>query len=138
MLPSGQGGRDGGFGTHKIEKYKRVQTVGGGAYGVVYKGYDTLTNEVIAVKRIKIEAENEGIPSTAIREISLLREIEHENVVKCPLTLSSRLKDVVTTEQKLYLIFEFVDMDLRQFLEQSEAKASLDPRLIKAAASIIA
>ena len=82
MLPRAP---DGGFGTHKIEEYKRVQTLGGGAYGVVYKGYDTKTNEVIAIKRIKIEAENEGIPSTAIREISLLREINHENVVKCDL-----------------------------------------------------
>ena len=131
MLSGGPGKKAGGFGTHQIDRYRRIQTVGGGAYGVVYKGYNTETNEVIAVKRIKIEAENEGIPSTAIREISLLREIEHENVVKWLWGRLCRLKDVVTTEQKLYLIFEFVDMDLRQFLEQSDAKAPLDPRLIK-------
>ena len=79
MLPSG---KEGGFGTHKIEKYKRAEPVGNGAYGLVYKGCDLQTNETIAIKRIKIEIENEGIPSTAIREISLLREVEHENIVK--------------------------------------------------------
>ena len=77
------GGKDGGFGAHKIEKYTRSeQPLGNGAYGIVYKGHDTQTGETIAIKRIKIEVENEGIPSTAIREISLLREIEHDNVVK--------------------------------------------------------
>lgn len=82
-MPSGNGeGKDGGFGTHRMDSYRRAEPVGGGAYGIVYKGYDTHTNEVIAVKRIKIEVENEGIPSTAIREISLLREVEHENIVK--------------------------------------------------------
>ncbi len=82
MMPKGSGSADPGFGTHQLEKYRRAEPVGGGAYGIVYKGYDTYTNEVIAVKRIKIEVENEGIPSTAIREISLLREIEHDNIVK--------------------------------------------------------
>ena len=73
MLPNG--GKDGCFGGHKIEKYQRVEPVGTGAYGVVFKGLDTQTHETIAIKRIKIESENEGIPSTAIREISLLKEI---------------------------------------------------------------
>ncbi len=117
------GGKDGGFGTHRIEKYSRAEPVGNGAYGIVYKGVDTQTKETIAVKRIKIEVESEGIPSTAIREISLLREVEHENVVK--------LKDVVTSDQKLYLIFEFVDRDLKQYLEQYSPKEDLNPKLIK-------
>lgn len=42
-----------------------------GTYGVVYKARDRVTNEVIALKKIRLEAEDEGIPSTAIREISL-------------------------------------------------------------------
>jgi len=80
MQPSGA--KDGGFGTHRLEKYTKSEPVGNGAYGVVYKGKDTATGEIIALKRIKIEVESEGIPSTAIREISLLREVEHDNVVK--------------------------------------------------------
>lgn len=76
------GGKEGCFGSNKLEKYTRSGPIGNGAYGIVYKGCDTQTGETIAIKRIKIETENEGIPSTAIREISLLREIDHENVVK--------------------------------------------------------
>ena len=43
------------FGTHTMDKYKRKETVGNGAYGIVYKGVDTETEEVVAIKRIKIE-----------------------------------------------------------------------------------
>ncbi len=42
-----------------------------GTYGVVYKARDRVTSEIIALKKIRLEAEDEGIPSTAIREISL-------------------------------------------------------------------
>jgi len=42
-----------------------------GTYGVVYKAKDRVTGEIIALKKIRLEAEDEGIPSTAIREISL-------------------------------------------------------------------
>lgn len=48
-----------------------------------------------------------------------------------------RLKDVVTTGQKLYLIFEFVDQDLKQFLEQFETKQAVDPKLIKVGVLLI-
>jgi serine/threonine protein kinase len=46
-------------------------------------------------------SESEGVPSTAIREISLLKELEHPNVVK--------LLDVVHADQKLYMVFEYLD-----------------------------
>ena len=53
----------------------------------------------------------EGVPSTAIREISLLKELEHPNVVS--------LIDVIHTNRKLYLVFEFIDMDLRKFMDSA-------------------
>merc|ERR1719235_1733628 len=62
------------------------------------------------MKKMKLEAEEEGVPSTAIREISLLKELNHPNVVK--------LLDVRCTQSSLYLIFEFVEMDLRQHLKR--------------------
>jgi cyclin-dependent kinase len=41
-----------------------------------------MTGEIIALKKIRLEAEDEGIPSTAIREISLLKELQHPNIVR--------------------------------------------------------
>lgn len=49
---------------------------------MVYKARDRLTNETIALKKIRLEQEDEGVPSTAIREISLLKEMQHGNIVR--------------------------------------------------------
>lgn len=62
-------------GKKKTDKYQKLDIVGEGTYGVVYKARDTETNEIYALKKIKLETEQEGIPSTAIREIALLKEL---------------------------------------------------------------
>lgn len=56
-----------------------------GTYGVVYKGRHKSTGQVVALKKIRLESEEEGVPSTAVREISLLKELQHPNVVRCVL-----------------------------------------------------
>lgn len=98
-----------------MSRYKRVEPLGGveevigdGAYGVVYKAKDLWNDDYVALKRIKIEAENEGIPTTALREISLLRNLCHENIVV--------LRDVVLESRRLYLIFELMDTDLKKYM----------------------
>ena len=108
-----------------------------GTYGVVYKARDTTTNVIVALKKIRLEAEDEGVPSTAIREISLLKELKDDNIVKYALlprvllghfisTLIKqmliilkhyRLLDIVHADQKLYLVFEFRDVDLKRYME---------------------
>jgi hypothetical protein len=105
------------------------------------------SNQIVALKKIRLEAEDEGVPSTAIREISLLKELKDDNIVRCvllpllppllrpvphipPMILAytstsllmhcaSRLLDIVHSDQKLYLVFEFLDVDLKRFMEQS-------------------
>ena len=52
-----------------------------GTYGVVYKGKNKKTGRLVALKKIRLESEDEGVPSTAIREISLLKELQHANIV---------------------------------------------------------
>ena len=53
-----------------------------GTYGVVYKGRHKATGQVVAMKKIRLESEEEGVPSTAVREVSLLQELKHPNVVR--------------------------------------------------------
>lgn len=64
-------------------QYERLDRVGEGTYGVVYKARDTRTGMIVALKKIRLEQEDEGVPSTAIREIALLKELNHQNVVRC-------------------------------------------------------
>lgn len=102
----------GGAGAQLIpgpERYKRMDKVGEGTYGVVYKCEDITTGQLVAIKRISLEQDDEGVPSTAIREISLLKELSHLNVV--------RLLDVVCQERRLHLVFEFLDKDLKKMLD---------------------
>lgn len=65
-----------------MRQYEKVEKIGEGTYGVVYKARNCVTNETIALKKIRLEQEDEGVPSTAIREISLLKEMQHGNIVR--------------------------------------------------------
>lgn len=83
-----------------------------GTYGVVYKALDLSTPDqrIVALKKIRLEAEDEGVPSTAIREISLLKEMNDPNIV--------RLYNIVHADgHKLYLVFEYLDLDLKKYME---------------------
>jgi serine/threonine protein kinase len=65
-----------------LEKYKKLEKLGEGTYGVVYKAINLETGETVAIKKIRLEKEDDGVPSTAIREISLLKNLKHPNVVE--------------------------------------------------------
>ena len=52
-----------------------------GTYGVVFLAKHKRTDETVALKKIRLENEDEGVPSTAIREITILKELEHKNIV---------------------------------------------------------
>lgn len=82
-----------------------------GTYGVVYKARElSHPNRIVALKKIRLEAEDEGVPSTAIREISLLKEMHDPNIVQ--------LFNIVHADgHKLYLVFEFLDLDLKKYME---------------------
>ena len=79
---------------------------------MVYKARDLTTpdHRIVALKKIRLEAEDEGVPSTAIREISLLKEMSDPNIV--------RLFNIVHADgHKLYLVFEYLDLDLKKYME---------------------
>jgi len=100
-----------------MEKYEKTEKIGEGTYGVVYKATNKVTNEIVALKKIRLETEDEGVPSTAIREISILRELQHKNIVE--------LKDVIHQDNKLYLSFEFLDRDLKHYLDKAGKLSSI-------------
>ncbi|KAJ2723331.1 hypothetical protein GGI07_002684 [Coemansia sp. Benny D115] len=104
-----------------MDKYQKIEKLGEGTYGIVYKAQNRETNEVVALKRIRLDNEEEGVPCTAIREISLLKELKHPNIVG--------LFDVLHTEKKLTLVFEFMDSDLKKFVDAYGG--DLDPLTVK-------
>jgi cyclin-dependent kinase 1 len=111
------------FGSSTIESFEKLENIGSGTYGDVFRGIFKKTNEQVAIKRIKIELEGEGIPSTALREICILRGLKHPNIVE--------IKDVVIHENKLYLIFEYLEIDLRKYLSSLSHDEILESDLIK-------
>uniref|UniRef100_A0A7S0R1R8 cyclin-dependent kinase n=1 Tax=Pyramimonas obovata TaxID=1411642 RepID=A0A7S0R1R8_9CHLO len=105
-----------------MDKYTKEEKIGEGTYGVVYKARCKETNDQIALKKIRLNQDDEGIPSTAIREIALLKELEHQNIV--------RLRDVVHQNMRLYLVFDFLDLDLKKLMDSTPG-FSQDRVLIK-------
>ncbi|EKF29495.1 cell division protein kinase 2, putative [Trypanosoma cruzi marinkellei] len=93
-------------------RYERQEKIGEGTYGVVYRARDTATGATVALKRIRLDTEEEGVPCTAIREISLLKELRHPNIVK--------LLDVCHSESRLTLVFEYMELDLKKYMDQEE------------------
>jgi len=93
-----------------MARYQKLEKIGEGTYGVVYKARDNATGLLVALKKIRLESEDQGVPSTAIREISLLKELQHRSIV--------RLQDVLHRDQKLYLVFEYLDNDLRRYMDR--------------------
>ncbi|KAL5009592.1 hypothetical protein ScPMuIL_011897 [Solemya velum] len=105
--------------------YKEVSVIGNGAYGTVYKAID-LKNEgqFVAMKNIRIQNSEEGIPMSAIREISSLRQLEkyeHPNIVRL---LDVQFGNTSSEEVGLTLVFEYIDQDLATFLERSSSLGS--------------
>lgn len=95
-----------GFG--KMDTYTKLDKLGEGTYATVFKGKSRLTDNLVALKEIRLEHE-EGAPCTAIREVSLLKDLKHNNIVT--------LHDIVHTEKSLTLVFEYLERDLKQYMD---------------------
>lgn len=108
-----------------FDRFQIVEKLGQGTYGQVYKALSRATGEPLALKKIRIVyEEGEGVPGTAIREVSLLKECDHPNVIK--------LHEVFSNASALYLVFEFLDMDLRIYMKRFGAFA--DPKTLRTSA----
>ncbi|CCD73559.1 Protein kinase domain-containing protein [Caenorhabditis elegans] len=90
--------------------YKRIDKLGEGSYATVYKCESKLDGSIVALKEIKLQFQ-EGLPFTAIREASLLRNLRHANIVS--------LHDIFYQHHQLTFVFEYMKMDLSKYLEQN-------------------
>ncbi|XP_003704023.2 cyclin-dependent kinase 12 isoform X2 [Megachile rotundata] len=114
---SASGGKD--WGERCVDVFEVIAQIGEGTYGQVYKAQDKRAGVLVALKKVRLENEKEGFPITAVREIKILRQLNHKNIVN--------LREIVTDKQdaldfrkdkgSFYLVFEYMDHDLMGLLE---------------------
>lgn len=125
MLPGGQGLPTGAC--QSVADYENVLKIGKGTYGTVFKARHRRTQAVVAIKQVQLTGdgrEREGMPITALREISVLQRLPtHENIVRLLGVLVGSRPDAV------FLAFEYCDNDLGSLIDwmktpfsQSEVK----------------
>ncbi|KAK2709858.1 cyclin-dependent kinase 5-like [Artemia franciscana] len=103
-----------------MQKYEKLEKIGEGTYGTVFKAKNRETHEIVALKRVRLDDDDEGVPSSALREICLLKELKHKNIV--------RLHDVLHSEKKLTLVFEHCDQDLKKYFDSLNGE--IDPDVV--------
>ena len=105
----------------RLNEFHKVRKIGEGTYGEVYEAIDTTNNRRVAMKRLRIDNKDEGIPITALREMCILKHLHHENVVE--------LYEIIQDVDKIILIFEYADMDLKMYIDK--VKGITDVKLIQ-------
>lgn len=111
-------------GCRRVEAvYERLNTIDEGTYGVVHRARNKKTGEVVALKKVKLNKSVSGFPITSLREINILLQLDHPNIV--------RVKEVVTSKKLdgVYMVMEYCDHDLKALMQakmepfsQSEVK----------------
>ena len=86
---SASGGKD--WGERCVDVFEVIDQIGEGTYGQVYKAQDKRANVIVALKKVRLENEKDGFPITAVREIKILRQLNHKNIVN--------LREIVTDKQ---------------------------------------
>lgn len=106
-----------------MSRYKKLEKLGEGTYGLVYKAEDLTTGKFVAIKKIKLDNNEEGIPATTMREISLLSHLKHPNIVE--------MDGCLYVNGELCLVFEYMSCDLKGYLDSLPANRYLSPANLK-------
>ncbi|XP_071812046.1 cyclin-dependent-like kinase 5 [Apostichopus japonicus] len=104
-----------------MQKYEKLEKIGEGTYGTVFKAKNKDNQEIVALKRVRLDDDDEGVPSSALREICLLKELSHRNIV--------HLHDILHSDKKLTLVFEYCDQDLKKYFDSCNGE--IDPDVVK-------
>ncbi|NXD73747.1 CDK10 kinase, partial [Eolophus roseicapillus] len=101
-----------------VKEFEKLNRIGEGTYGIVYRARDTLTNEIVALKKVRMDSEKDGMPVSSLREITLLLQFQHTNIVE--------LKEVVVGNhlESIFLVMGYCEQDLASLLENMQAPFS--------------
>ncbi len=104
--------------SRNVAEFEKLNRVGEGTYGVVYRARDTKTDEVVALKRMRMDREKDGMPVSALREVHVLLRCRHENVV--------RLREIAVGRslESVFLVMEFCEQDLASLLDNMQSPFS--------------
>lgn len=109
---------------NNADLYEKVDQVGEGTFGKVYKARfksknthnHNIKSEFVALKKILMENEKEGFPLTAIREIMILKRLNHKNIINLLEIVTSKPSDKNKNRGNVYLVFEYMEHDLSGLL----------------------
>jgi len=110
-----------------VTAYQKKHQVGQGTYGSVFMGANKETGEIVALKRINTEQEENGFPITAIREVKILKALQHPNIVKLrEIVTSNEQGENGETPKNVFMVFEYLEFDLTGILETPEIRLTQD------------
>lgn len=92
-----------------MEKYEKIAKIGEGSYGVVFKCRNRENGSVVAIKKFVESEDDPLIRKIAMREIRMLKQLKHANLVN--------LLEVFRRKRKLHLVFEYCDHTVLNELE---------------------
>ncbi|RLU18409.1 hypothetical protein DMN91_008766 [Ooceraea biroi] len=103
-------------GCRSVEEFQCLNRIEEGTYGVVYRARDKRTEEIVALKRLKMEKEKEGFPITSLREINTLLKAQHPNIVT--------VREIVvgSNMDKIFIVMDYVEHDLKSLMETMKQK----------------
>jgi len=104
-----------------LQGYEMRGKLGQGTYGTVYLAIEKATQTVVALKKMRNQQDEEGIPVSALREVSLLRNLSHPNIIG--------VREVISKNDYLAMVIEYVDIDLKKYMDTQ--RAGLPPPLLR-------
>jgi serine/threonine-protein kinase BUR1 len=103
-------------GCSKIQDYEFISKLGEGTFGEVSKARSKKTGQIVALKKILMHNEKDGFPITALREIKLLKQLDHVNILKLEEMAVERTKDA-RKKPSMFMVTPYMDHDLSGLLE---------------------
>ncbi|KAG7226891.1 hypothetical protein INR49_022186, partial [Caranx melampygus] len=91
-------------GCRSVEEFQCLNRIEEGTYGVVYRAKDKKTDEIVALKRLKMEKEKEGFPITSLREINTILKAQHPNIVTVRSLMETMKQPFLPGEVKTLMI----------------------------------